>query len=223
MWRGKGYSMYKRMYSTHSWLWADNQFPAHLQFCFVFDFFTKTEQVSEVLPYVRTYPMKIKSRYVPLPKKGPWATSGTFVVSIIYTPLNVMTYVKDRCTLTIYYLCLENRNMASITMACLWQNASPQKPLVPLSWLPGLQGWKHSPFHLSETKLQNPMNKHRRGTISSGKLQEDFGKGEKLATKTQVLSHKVAGWNLILESRRVVLKSLYSEKRALKVLNGWPW
>lgn len=49
----------------------------------------------------------------------------------------------------------------------------------------------------------------RRGIISSGKLQEDFGKGEKLPTKTQ-------GWNFILESRLVVLNPLYSEKRHLK-------
>lgn len=67
------------------------------------------------------------------------------------------------------------------------------------------------------------MSKHsRRETISSGKLQ-GFGKGEKPATKTQVLSHKAAGRNPILESSWVVLKPLYSEKRALKILHWWPW
>lgn len=142
---------------------------------FVFFFFLRLND-SEKYCYIETCYIVIwkNSRCDPLSKNVPGVTHGPFSVSIIYITSDVVTYIEDRCTLMIYYLCWENRNMASITMACLWQNASPQKPLVLLSWLPG----KHSPFYLSEKKLQNPMNENSgRGTISSGKLQEDFWQG----------------------------------------------
>lgn len=45
------------------------------------------------------------SRYAALSKNGPWATPGTFSVSIIYITLNVMAYVEDSCIFMIYYLC----------------------------------------------------------------------------------------------------------------------
>lgn len=88
------------------------------------------------------------------------------------------------------------------------------------NWTTGL---KAQPISFVWKEAAEPKNKHSgREIISSGELQEGFGKGEKLATKIRVLSHKAAGWN-ILESRWVVLKPLYSEKRALKVLHWWPW
>lgn len=122
MWREK-----RTLYSTHSWLWADSQFPTLLQFCF--DFFLLRLNKSEKYCHMLESTLWKKSRYVTLSKQGPWATSGTFLMSIIYITLNFMTDVEDSHSLMIYYLCWVNRNMASITMACLWQNSSPTKSL----------------------------------------------------------------------------------------------
>lgn len=114
-----GFKMWKEqrtLDSTHSWLWPDNLLFSSFGVFFIL-WLNKSEKYCHILE-----PTLWKNcGYVPLSKNRAWATSGTFSLSIIYITLSIMTYMEDSRTVIIHYLHWENRNMASVTTACLWQ------------------------------------------------------------------------------------------------------